>query len=133
MPAPDGPQFNPENKFYGEKSEMVPISLLKRMKGNDLRYEGEELQNLAEDIKRNGLRNPGFIEYYQEGRTAYMGEGHHRMAALEALGHTHMPMSVIRHESRDPEGRGLRVRGAEPNRHGYVPGNMKPSEIMDFE
>lgn len=126
------PQFNPENEFYGKMSEMVPISVLKQMKGNNLRYEGDHLQSLADDIRQNGLRNPGFIEYYQEGRTAYMGEGHHRLAALEMSGYTHMPMSVIRHESEDVKQRGLKVRGFEPDRFNYVPGNLKPSQIMDF-
>jgi hypothetical protein len=126
------PQFNPENKFYGEMSEMVPISLLKQMRGNELRTGPEYIQSLAESIQKEGLRMPGAIEYYQEGRTAYMGEGHHRLAALESLGHTHMPMTVFRHESEDSRKRGIQVRGKDPNRFDYVPGNMKPSDIMDF-
>ncbi len=112
---------------------MVPISLLKGLKGNNLRYEGDKLKELSEDIKKNGLRNPAFLEYYQDSRTVYMGEGHHRLAALEMAGYTHMPTTVIRHESANTSSRAKPVRGIDPNRGGYVPGNLKPSQIMDIE
>lgn len=113
-------------------SEMVPIPVLKGMKGNDLRYEGDELQSLSEDIKQNGLRSPGMIEYYQGSRNAHLGEGNHRLAALEMAGYTHMPVTVFRNEGSDESGKSKPVRGVEPDRHGYVPGNMKPSQIMDW-
>jgi hypothetical protein len=132
MPPPNGPQFNPENEFYGSMSEMVPISILKGMRGNDLHYRGEKLQALSDDIKQNGLRTPGMMEYYQEGRTAFLGEGHHRMAALEMAGFTHMPVTVFRNEFADTSGKGKPVRGVDPNHHNYVPGNLKPSQIMDI-
>lgn len=133
MPRPNGPQFNPETEFYGSMSEMVPISILKGMRSNDLRYEGEKLQELADDIKQNGLRSPGQLEYYQEGRTALLGEGHHRMAALEMAGFTHMPVTVFRNEFADKSRKAKPVRGVDPNQHNYVPGNLKPSQIMDIE
>ena len=133
MSRPDGPQFNPENEFYGSMSEMVPISILKGMCGNDLHYRGKKLQALSDDIKQNGLRSPGMMEYYQEGRTAFLGEGHHRMAALEMAGFTHMPVTVFRNEFADTSGKGKPVRGIDPNHHNYVPGNLKPSQIMDIE
>jgi len=133
MSRPDGPQFNPENEFYGSMSEMVPISILKGMRGNDLHYRGKKLQALSDDIKQNGLRSPGMMEYYQEGRTAFLGEGHHRMAALEMAGFTHMPVTVFRNEFADTSGKGKPVRGIDPNHHNYVPGNLKPSQIMDIE
>lgn len=112
---------------------MVPISALKKMRGNPLSYEGEELQKLSEDIKQNGLRNPGIIDYYQHSKTASLGEGNHRLAALEMAGFTHMPATVIRIAAHDVGFRGVPVRGVTPNQHNYVPGNMKPSEIMDWD
>jgi len=72
------------------------------------------------------------MEYYQEGRTAFLGEGHHRMAALEMAGFTHMPVTVFRNEFADTSGKGKPVRGVDPNHHNYVPGNLKPSQIMDI-
>lgn len=123
------PQFNPDTAPYGRMSEMVPIAVLSQMKGNNLRSGSDYIQKLADSIQKEGLREPGAIEYFQEGRTAYMAEGHHRLAALESLGHTHMPMTVFRRSS---SGRGIPVRGKDPDMGDYVPGNMKPSEIMDF-
>jgi len=126
-----GPQFNPVYEHVIQYTEMVPISVLKTLKGNDLRYEGEELKKLSEDIQQHGLRYPADITYNQYSRRAYMGEGHHRLAALEMAGYTHMPTIVTRVES-DLQ-RGVRVRGIEPNQHNYVPASLKPSQIMDFD
>jgi ParB-like chromosome segregation protein Spo0J len=124
-----GPQFNIEHS----KVEMVPISLLNTMRGNEL-WKGEDHVNeLAESIKKDGMHDPGIIQYYQQSRTAYLGEGNHRLAALDRSGYTHMPVRVVRLNMADEANRGQPVRGVEPDRHGYVPGDMKPSDIMDFD
>lgn len=128
MPVPNGPQFNGE---YDDLTEMVPISILKNMRGNRHRYEGAELQKLADDIKTNGLNYPGVINYFQQSRTAYLGEGNHRLTALEMAGFTHMPATVQRLNSSDTD-RGKPVRGIEPNSYGHVPSELSPSQIMDI-
>ena len=133
MPTPNGPQFNPYNESHGPMSEMVPISVLKGMRGNEL-WKGEDhINELAESIKKEGLREPGMMAYYQEGRTAYLGDGHHRMAALERAGFTHMPVMVFRNEHADTSGKAKPVRGVDPGPHNYVPSMLKPSQIMDIE
>jgi len=131
MPKPLGPQFNPVYKHLIPYTELVPISVLKTLKGNELRYEGKALEELSEDIKKRGLLYPAMIQYNQFSRTAYMGEGHHRLAALEMAGYTHMPTTVSRVET-DTK-RGINVRGVEPDRHNYVPASLKLSQIMDYE
>lgn len=109
-------------------TELVPISVLKDMQGNKLRYDPSEL---IPSIQKEGLKSPGFIAYYQDSRHAVLDEGHHRLAALEKMGATHFPVTVHRVESDSK--RGVPVRGIEPNMHGYVPGRLRPSEIMDIE
>ena len=122
MPKPDGPQW----KRY-ENAEEVPVSVLQRMRGNNLRYDVDEL---AEDLKQRGFQEPGIIQYSQKSRTALLGEGNHRLAAAIEAGMTHMPVRVIRYNM---EGPGVPVRGYAPDRSGYVPGDLKPSQIMDWE
>ena len=125
MPAPSGPQFN---AYPG--TEMVPISTLKTMGGNKLRYDVSEL---SEDLKTRGFQEPGVITYNQHSRQAVLDEGNHRLAAAEQAGFTHMPAYVSRSESFEPSKRGVVVRGVEPNQYGYVPGRLSPSQIMDID
>jgi len=114
-------------KQWPRNTELVPVDALKGMKGNELRYDVSEL---SEDIKQHGFREPGIILYSQPSRTATLGEGNHRMAAAIQAGISHMPVRVVRYNS---EGSGIPVRGYEPDQSGYVPGDLKPSEIMDWE
>lgn len=127
MPRPDGPQFKQAFETpYGAYSELVPISILKGMRGNNLQYDVSEL---AESLKKEGFRNPGVIQYHQKNRTAILGEGNHRLAAAEQAGFTHMPVWV---ERMNVEGRGVPVRGIDPVED-YVPGTLRPSQIMDID
>jgi ParB-like chromosome segregation protein Spo0J len=122
MPAPEGPQWGGYDNV-----EEVPVDLLRRIPGNSLRY---DVSKLSEDIKQQGVQNPAIITYFQNSRTARLAEGNHRLAAAIQAGMTHLPARVVRAKL-DEEG--LPVRGYEPNKHGYVPGDLKPSEIMDWE
>lgn len=85
------------------------------------------LDALTEDIAKNGIQHPGFLIYGQKDRRAIIGEGNHRLAAAKRLGIPAVPMRVIRQSSL--RGAGRPVPGAEENEHGYVKGDMKPSEI----
>jgi hypothetical protein len=122
MPVPNGSQW----KRYSTAEE-VPVSVLQAMQGNDLR---NDITDLTEDIRQRGIQEPGIIEYHTKSRTARLGEGNHRLHAAINAGLTHMPVRAIRYNM---EGRGVPVRGYEPDRTGYVPGELKPSEIMDWE
>lgn len=126
-------QFKEALAYSG--AELVPISVLKRMRGNRL-WKGEEhITNLAKSIQEEGLREPGFLNYNQTHRTIFLDEGNHRLAAAERLGFTHFPVTVLR----TGEGGGrshphaVPVRGIDPNENGYVPGTLRPSEVMDWD
>ena len=108
-------------------AEMVPLSVLSQMRGNNLRY---DVSDLSDDLKQHGFREPGVIQYSQQSRTAMLGEGNHRLEAAIQAGMTHMPVRVMRYNM---EGPGVPVRGVDPDRSGYVPGDLKPSEIMDWD
>lgn len=123
MPTPNGPQFNSEY-------EMVPISILKAMRTKPLDY---DVTALSEDIKTNGVREPGTASYNQNSRRVAMTEGHHRLAAAEMAGLTHIPMLLNRHERKDFERRGIVVRGVTPDKNGYVPNNLLFADVMDIE
>jgi len=112
---------------WPRNTELVPVDVLSGMGGNELRYDVSEL---SEDLKQHGFKEPGIIQYHTKSRTALLGEGNHRLAAAIQAGISHMPVRAMRYNM---EGGGVPVRGYEPDRTGYVPGDLKPSEIMDWE
>jgi hypothetical protein len=121
------PQFDLENSY---KVEMVPISMLKNMHGNILHKGEDHINDLAESIKNEGMREPGIMSYYHKSKTAYLGEGNHRLEALRRAGFTHMPVTVSRLNMEDEQKKGKPVRGY--TEEGHVPGELAPSDIMDF-
>jgi ParB-like nuclease domain len=78
-------------RAYDGKWEMVPISWLRKLPGNTLR---EPTDALKASIQSEGVKTPLIINVGKNSRTAQLGEGNHRLAALEELGHTHAPVRV---------------------------------------
>ena len=115
-----------DHSRYTSETEMVPVSALAGIPGNSLRYNPEEL---AEDIRGNGIREPLILQYSQKSRTVLLGEGNHRLEAARRLGLEHVPVRVVRYNM---EGHGKPVRGIDPDDNGYVRGDLRPSQIMDF-
>jgi ParB-like nuclease domain len=72
--------------------ELVPIDWLSRLPGNALRNPTSELM---QSIRSEGLRDPLIINAGKLSRTAQLGEGNHRLAALRDMGFTHAPARVI--------------------------------------
>lgn len=128
------------NQFGGYKDivEHVPVEVMDKFRDPDTdRWKPVEeenagfgpahIRNLAEAIKKNGIREPLIVIYGQEERKAVLGEGHHRLEAAKLLGHKDVPVRVIRQHSSPKNG--ISVPGAEPNKHNYVRGDLRPSEI----
>lgn len=125
-------QFKEALSYQG--AELVPIHLLKRMQGNNLRYGQEHVDMLKESMQKEGLREPGWIAYDKVNRTAYLSEGNHRMNAALQAGATHFPVAAYPTSNNPghPHPRSVPVRGTDTGPDGYLPGTMKPSDIMDF-
>lgn len=86
------------------------------------------LHELTEDIRQHGVKSPVIITYGKRDRRALLGEGNTRLAAARRLGMTHLPARVNR-VSTLPEGHP--VPGHDPGleSHGYIPADLKPSQI----
>lgn len=80
---------------YRFQTEDVPIAWLKNLPGNDLRHSPEAMLALQNDIAENGINSPLIVTVGKNTGTAKIGEGNHRLAALEAMGYTHAPVRVI--------------------------------------
>jgi hypothetical protein len=92
------PEWQDTDYMRGYRSVMenVPIAWLKHLTaGNPLRRSSEEIDELAEDIKQNGMNNPVIITVGKNTRTAMLGEGNHRLEACIRAGYTSIPARCI--------------------------------------
>jgi hypothetical protein len=81
-----------EFENYKHSVEDVPIQWLRKLTGNNLRYDTAEL---VQDIQTNGMQSPLIINVGKNSRTAFLGEGNHRLAALYAAGYDYAPCRVV--------------------------------------
>lgn len=109
--------------------EMVPTGALGDIPGNDLRHSPEYLEHLYTKIREQGFHDPLWLQYGTGDRTVRLGEGNHRRAMAVRFGITHLPVTV---EKRIGTVGGKLVKGFDPDESGYVPGNMRPSQIMHW-
>jgi hypothetical protein len=132
-PMPAGPslshrQFGPKvNTGNYRNVEMVPTSDVRRYATQSLRYGpgSSEWDGLKSHVHEHGME-PGILEYNHKTGEAHLGEGNHRLALAEQQGWSHFPVRVQRTSS--AVGRPT-PRKVVPNEHGYVKGELRPSEV----
>jgi hypothetical protein len=93
---------------------------------DDSMYSSDAFENFKRSIQEEGIKEELLLIYHQYSKTAYLGEGNHRLRAARELGIDKVPVRVVRYQS---EGKGIKVPGYQSNEHGYVPGDLSPSEI----
>jgi hypothetical protein len=84
---------------------------------------------LAASIKEVGFNESLPLEYSQSGKTIHMTEGNHRIEAARRLGLEAVPVRFQRYLGEGPAETSKAVKGMVPNEDGYVPANLKPSDI----
>ena len=125
-----------------DKVEWIPLEDAYRMReydrgtnpAHDIGNSRQRVDILKQSIAAQGFFDPIHISYNQNDRYAYVGEGNHRIAAARELGLTHIPAIVHRNDKYDPDrnkGMGFAklVPGVDPDQSGYVPADLKPTEI----
>lgn len=113
---------------YERYTEMVPISWLEQLEGNELRYGGDRLRALSEDISTRGIANPLILSVGKENSSAILGEGNHRLAAARMAGMTHVPARV---SVGDEVGSSFAGRSdLVPLAGKYFPSQAKPSDVF---
>ena len=83
-----------------------------------------------------GLREPLMLEYDHKMKWGSLGEGNHRLAALQETGHTHAPVTVFGRSSmgrRKEDGLGaplsMRTKFTGGMGEDYVPPNVHPAHF----
>lgn len=69
---------------------VFPGDFLEWEEGLQRKREDKHYDSLVKSIQEEGLKTPVFIET-GNGEDRYLGNGHHRLAALIDLGYTHIP------------------------------------------
>jgi hypothetical protein len=86
-------------------AEMMPIEVLKGFRHKDVHdpesttyYENTDsvLDELGKHIRGGNLSNPLILDYDHDNKWGMLSEGHHRLAAAERAGVTHLPVRVNR-------------------------------------
>ncbi len=118
-------------KDYHEFTENVPISWLRKLPGNKLRHDSDHVQGMSNDIKKNGINSPLIIMAGKDSRTAKLGEGNHRLAALHRAGYTHAPARVMVGSKWGSEhGEGSHDHDLIPKKGEYHRADDKPSNVF---
>ena len=123
---------------YKRIVEWVPIETMKKFVHVDRaapdmsHYTEEDWAELKQSLEQ-GWTDPLMILYFSRDKTAILGEGNHRLAAAIQLGMDSVPVRVWRMSMAGSESsyadNVVPVPGAEADKHGYVPADLKPSDI----
>lgn len=124
------------NDNWLETTELVPVEELNKFKEFD-RVETPNPFSAGPDeisikLIKEGIKDPVIIDYSKSEKRVLLIEGNNRLVVANKLGLKYLPARVVRRERRFNEvefSKSMKVIGVEPDRHGYVPGNMKPSQI----
>lgn len=125
---------------YADKTELVSVEDLTPFRELDrevtpkFRGDSAHLDELTEDIRVNGFREPVIINYDPQNGLALLGEGNHRLAVAKRLGLDGIPVRVVKTNlAGDPKAVFMTNQGMFPklkiNEHGYFPADASPSAI----
>lgn len=133
------PWKDPSVNAYHKTTELVPTRVLDDLMEIDRevtpKFKGDfaHLDELTEDIRVNGFREPVILDYDPVNGLALLGEGNHRLAVAKRLGLEGVPTRVVKTNlSKDPKAVPIAERYEpilKPNADGYFPGDASPSQI----
>lgn len=108
--------------------EQVPVAQLAQYR----EFQRTPSEEMIEDIRQNGVREPLLLEYSVADHALRLTEGNTRLAAAEALGMSGVPVSVVRREGSFPRQAGANapvpLSGPRPTQR--LPEQFAPSMIL---
>lgn len=125
---------------YEDVTELVPVSELLKLREFDrnerpkysLEDSNDNISKLEKALVENGVEEPLIIEYSLEDNSVLLIEGNHRLNVAENLGFDYLPARVVlRRREFAPlqKTKALKVKGFTPDKYGYVPSDLKPSQV----
>jgi len=138
--TPKWQQYSEKPGWQMQFAEMMPISEVRRFAefdrtGGDRINDDVSFARLRDHIAEHGINQPLMLEWSAADGHAYLGEGHHRLEMAESLGHTHVPVTVVRRmgpmaEFRDKIGRPAVHVGDYVGPERDVWGDPRPPELF---
>ena len=131
----------PEHYYSADSDvELVPVVDLMKFREFDRKktpkYNAENsnyiINNLKESFKNEGIKEPLIIEYSVEDNSVLLIEGNHRLNTAIDMGLMYLPVRVVLRKNKfTPTSKKLsmQVDGIKPNEYGYIPSNLKPSQV----
>ena len=129
--------FEDSNSGYFSKAELVPISELIKFREFDRRvnfkwdkkYSTSAIEQAKNEFLQNGITDILIINYSQTDKKVLLVEGNHRLVAAMELGLKYLPARVYRTKSSMDSKNAMSVVGYTEDEYGYVPGDLKPSQV----
>jgi predicted acetyltransferase len=133
-------EVNLKLSSYEDVTELVPVSELLKLREFDrnerpkysLEDSKDNISKLEKALVENGVEEPLIIEYSLEDNSVLLIEGNHRLNVAENLGFDYLPARIVlRRREFAPlqKTKALKVKGFTPDRYGYVPSDLKPSQV----
>lgn len=128
-------EFLPENIYlnlsknlleYVELCSVNEIEKFREFNRND-EFSLKKKSEIKKDILENGIKESLIIEYSSTDKKALLTEGNHRLDVIKDLDLKYYPVRVITTNNKLPKG--IPVTGYNPKKHGFIPYNLKPSQI----
>ncbi len=123
------------NDTYSHVTELVRVSFMDTFKEFDRLKKTWKpdgyLQELANDIKKNGIKDPLIASYNPTNQEILLIEGNHRLAVAKMLGITHLPLRIVR--SRYTVGTYIPNGLSYKTAIGHINGDLKPSEVFHID
>ena len=129
--------FEDSNSGYFSKAELVPISELIKFREFDRRvnfkwdkkYSTSAIEQAKSEFLQNGITDILIINYSQSDKKVLLVEGNHRLVAAMELGLKYLPARVYRTLFLSDNKNAMSVSGYPEDEYGYVPGDLKPSQV----
>jgi hypothetical protein len=126
------PDTYKKSPYYSAgKISLVPVHWLKKFQGNPLRRDDDEMQDFAEQLQKEGLKDPVMIIIGQQDRRVSVGEGNHRMNAFIKAGLDYVPARVSRQQRNDGRGTYYYDKMERVPSDDYFKADASPEEVFD--
>ena len=128
------------NDSYIDNIELVSVKDLIKMREFDRNViskwgdnsSKEKIEELKHILIKEGIKSAMIIDYSVVDKKVLLIEGNHRLNAAIELGLEYYPARVVKRNGKisgNEKDKAFSVKGITPDKYGYVPSTMKPSQI----
>jgi len=119
-------------------NELIDVDILNQISKGDTfhdRMNPEYFDNLKNDIKQNGIKEPLIYQYNYKDNSIFLKEGHHRLKIANLLELKELPIKIMVNWNKDVNHKNkitnppIKLDIEKYNLRNYYPTFIKPSEL----